>query len=102
MSETQFYYLIVGFKGVFIARTCFPDVINFLISGPVGSSARRPRRETDHFKNNQGETNSGGHIQTPVICPCGPAVNNKSLVNHDFICKHGMVCIDTDVKIIFR
>ena len=25
--EPQFYYTKLGFKGVFIARTCFPDVL---------------------------------------------------------------------------
>ena len=24
--HTQFYYVQVGFKGVFVAQTCFPDV----------------------------------------------------------------------------
>ena len=27
----QFYYINVGFKGVFIARTCFPDEYTFVL-----------------------------------------------------------------------
>ena len=27
LANPQFYYIKVGFKGVFIARTCFPDVL---------------------------------------------------------------------------
>ena len=34
----QFYYIKVGFKGVFIARTCFPDV-NMFGSTPEGHSS---------------------------------------------------------------
>ena len=28
----QFYYIQVGFKGVYIARTCFPDVVIYFIA----------------------------------------------------------------------
>ena len=45
-SKPQFYYIKVGFKGVYIARTCFPDETSnittpykrkprFCIQGPV-------------------------------------------------------------------
>ena len=43
--QPQFFYIKVGFKGVFIARTCFPDVtfwVNFL-------STRSPK----HMKNSK-------------------------------------------------
>ena len=32
----QFYYIKVGFKGVFIARTCFPDVRDLDLSQTEG------------------------------------------------------------------